>query len=158
MNNYARLLESASKQILIFSGNLSFINEKTKDFDMEKVFDSLLEKKISIKVLCRVDLAGKNNVEKLLSFNLKHGKELIEIRHHDHPLRGAIVDNNKIRLKEVNIPTLKKNELHNEISIVYYIKDKEWSEWLSKIFWKMFNSSIDSHKRLLQMQKLKEIN
>ncbi len=157
LRDYARLLEKAEKQVLIFSGNLSFINLKGKNFDMMETFESLIKKKIPIKVLCRVDLAGKSNVEKLLSLNFKHGKEMIEIRHHDQPIRGAIIDNKRIRLKEVNIPTLKKGELKEEVYVIYNIKNKEWSEWLSKIFWKMFSSSIDAKVRLVQMNKLKEL-
>lgn len=156
--DYTKLIGSTQKQILIFSGNLSFINEKTKDFDMIKVFEDLIKRKVMIKILCRIDLAGKHNVEKLLSLNFKFGKEMIEIRHHSQPLRGAVIDNNKIRLKEVSAPTLKKNELSRETSIIYSIRDNEWAEWLSRIFWKMFSSSIDAKIRLEQMQKLKNLS
>lgn len=152
---YAKLLKSAEKQVLIFSGNLSIINEKSKKFDMFDAIDYLVSKKIPVKVLCRIDLVGKQNVEKVLSLNFKYGKELIEVRHHEQPLRGAIVDNKKVRLKEINSPTSKKNELKKEIGIIYSINDKDWADWLSKIFWKMFNSSVDANLRLIEMNKIK---
>lgn len=158
LTQYAKLLSSAEKQVIILSGNLSFINEKSKNFDMLAIFESLVKKKISIKVLCRVDLIGKYNVKKLLYLNFKYGKEMVEIRHTEQPLRGAIIDNKNIRLKETNIPTDKSEETKNQSDAVYFIKDKEWTEWLSHIFWKMFNSSIDAKVRLEQMQKLRDIN
>jgi hypothetical protein len=156
LSHYAKLLLGAEKQILLFSGNLSIVNEKGKDFDMFAVFDNLVKRKIPIKVLCRVDFSGRNNVEKLLSLNFKYGKELIEVRHNEQPLRGSIIDMKSVRLKETNIPTLKTNELQKETDIVYFIKDKEWAEWISHIFWKIFSSSIDAKIRLQQIQKLRE--
>jgi len=49
----------------------------------------------------------------------------------------------------------KIHELDKKLFIFYTIKDKEWVEWLSKIFWNMFSSSVDSSKRLEEIQKLK---
>ncbi|MEK6850364.1 MAG: hypothetical protein AABX85_02190, partial [Nanoarchaeota archaeon] len=37
---YAKLLSSAEKQVIILSGNLSFINEKSKNFNMLAIFES----------------------------------------------------------------------------------------------------------------------
>jgi len=106
---------------------------------------------VSIKVICRVDVVGRENVVKLLSLNFKHGKEVVEIRHHQQPVRGAIFDKQILRLKEVlsksTYPELKKDQ------VVYYtIKDKEWAEWMSRIFWKLFARSIDGEKRLSQLK------
>ena len=143
------------KQILFFSGNLSFVNfydGKVKLFD---VLEELVKRGISIKVVCRVDFAARENVEKLLSLNFKYGKELIEIHHREQPLRATIIDNNIINLKEIEEPTGRKNELVEKTFIFYTIKNKEWNEWLSRIFWKMFSSSIDSKKRLEEMRKIK---
>jgi hypothetical protein len=95
------------------------------------------------------------NVEKMLSLNSKHGKNLIEIRHNAQPLRGAIVDNKFIRLKEEKEPTGKTNELSKKKLIFYNISDKSWADWLSRIFWKKFSNSIDANKRL---EILKQIN
>ena len=148
MKDYMDALNNAQKQILIFSGNLSFINAKTNGGEMLKTFDNLIKRNILVKVICRVDLAGRSNVEKLLALNFKYGKEMIEIRHSDQPLRGAIIDLKGLRLKEINPPTGKTNELNKEVTIIYVINDKEWIEWTSKIFWKIFSSSIDANKRL----------
>ena len=147
-------LMTAKKQLLIFSGNLSFINLKNKKIDVLGELEELVKKGVSIKVLCRVDLAGKDNVEKLLSLNYKYGKELVEIRHAEQPLRAIIYDESLATIKEVKEPTGRINELNKKIFIYYGFKDKEWIIWLRRIFWKMFSKSVDSHKRLQEIDKI----
>jgi len=154
LKEFENLLLGAKKQILFFSGNLSFINFDDGEVNVFEVLEKLVKKGISLKVICRIDFAAKQNVEKLLSLNFKYGKELIEIHNREQPLRATIVDN-IINLKEVKEPTGREKELSKKTYIFYTIKDKEWSEWLSKIFWKMFSSSIDSKKRLDELNKLK---
>jgi len=149
------MLLSAEKQVLVFSGNLSFINSRNEALDLFTIFESLVKKKISVKIICRVDFAGKANVERLLSLNFKHGREFVEIRHEEHPLRAFIIDGKMLRMKEVKEPTGKINELNKKTYLFYTIKDKEWSEWLSRIFWKMFNRSIDANKRLSELNKMR---
>ena len=147
-------INNTHRQIIFFSGNLSFINFK-------EVFESLenaVKRKVNIKIICRVDLAGKENIEKMLSLNFKYGNEVIEIHHKEQPLRGFVSDGKTIKIKEVKDPTNKENELKKQAVIFYTLKDKEWAEWLSKIFWKMFSSSINANKRIEEMNKLKTPN
>ncbi len=155
LEEFSKLLLSAQKQILFFSGNLSFVNLQDKNKDLYNVFEELAKKKISIKILCRVDLAGKENVERALSINSKYGENLIEIRHDSHPLRGVIIDGKLIRLKEIKEPTGRINELNKKLFIFYTIMEKSWAEWLSKIFWKKFSNSLDANKRLEQLKEIK---
>ncbi len=152
--DFKNILLNAKKQILFFSGNLSFINIENKEKDIYKIFEKLIQNKVNIKVLCRVDLAGIKNIERLLSLNLKHGKNLIEIRHDSHPIRGVVVDGNFIRLKEVKEPTGKIKELNKKKFIFYNISDKSWAEWLSKIFWKKFSNSMDANKRIEHLEQI----
>jgi len=152
---FRSFLLGAQKQILLFSGNLSFINLQNKNKDFISVFDELAKKKVNIKVLCRVDLVGRENVEKMLSLNSKHGHEYIEIHHAEHPLRAAIIDGRLIRLKEIARPSGKRKELGKTLLLYYTIKDKEWAEWLAKIFWKIFSSSLDANKRLQELNKIR---
>ena len=156
LKELADLLLSAEKQILVLSGNLTFVNLKNKAIDVMDILDSLVKRGISIKILCRVDVTlDIKNIEKVLALNFKYGKELIEIRHREHPLRAFIIDNKIIRIKEVKEPTGMIKELDKKVYIFYTMKDREWAEWLSKVFWKMFSSSIDSRKRLEQLKLLK---
>ncbi len=155
LREFMGYLEKTEKHILSFTGNLSWINLKDKDCDFFSVIDGLIKKGVSIKVLSRVDMASLENIEKLLSLNFKYAKEAIEIRHCEHPLRALIIDNKILRLKEIKEPTGKIHELNKKIFIFYTIKEKEWIEWLSKIFWRMFSNSIDARKRVEELKKLK---
>ena len=150
LNEYINLIKNTQKQLLIFSGNLSFINIDA----VSKVLEELVKRNISIKVVSRVDLEGKENIEKLLSLNLKHGKEQIEVRHREQPLRALITDGKILRIKEIKQPTGKKHELDKETHLFYTIKDKDWIDWTSKIFWKMFSLSVNANKRLQELNKL----
>ncbi len=149
-----KYLKQAKKQVFIFSGNLSLVNLKRKDADLFACLEQLVRQKIPIKVIARVDIAGKENVERMLSLNFKYGKEMVEIHHRDQPLRAFIVDNKVIRVKEVNEPTGKINELNKRMFLYYTIKDKEWIGWLNRIFWKMFSTAIVAEKRLDEMKKI----
>jgi hypothetical protein len=139
---------------LIFSGNLSFVNLKSKQQGFIEIMDSLVKKGVSVKVVCRVDLASIGNIEKMLSLNYKHGKESVEIRHSEQPLRAVVVDGKIASIKEIKEPTGKINELNKRIFIFYTIKDKDWIEWLCRIFWKMFSNSVDGQKRLEDLRTL----
>ena len=155
LNEFRDLLMEAKKQVLFFSGNLSFINFNDGEILLFDVIEELVKKGISIKVICRVDLIGKENIRKMLSLNFKYGKELIEIRHRKQPLRATVIDGKVINLKEVKEPTGRKSELAKKTFIFYTIKDKNWGEWISRIFWKMFSGAIGSEKRLEEIGKLK---
>ena len=76
-----KYLRQAKKQVFIFSGNLSLVNLKKKDADLFACLEQLVKQKISIKIIARVDIAGKENVEKMLSLNFKYGKEMVEIHY-----------------------------------------------------------------------------
>ena len=154
LREFADYLSKAEKQVLVFSGNLSFINLKNKEVDIFKVLEGLVKKGISIKMVCRVDLIGRDNIEKMLSLNFKYGKELIEIRHREQPLRAFIVDNKILRIREIKEPTGKIHELEEKLFLFYTIRNREWIEWISRVFWKMFSISIDSKKRIEEMKKI----
>lgn len=111
---FVEILNSAQDQILFFSGNLSFINFKDKDTDVFSVLDKLSKKGIRIKVLCRVDIESKKNVEKLLSLNHKYGKEVIEIRHREQSLRATIVDKKLVNIKEIKEPSNRQHEFNKK--------------------------------------------
>lgn len=153
LDEFAELLQEAKRQVLFFSGNLSFINFKDKKTNIFETIEELVKKGISIKVICHVDWTGKKNVEKLLSLNFKHKKNIIEIRNRQQPLRVTVIDGKIINLKEINEPTRKK-ELEKKLFVFYTIRDKQWGEWISRIFWKMFSSSISAERRIEEMDKL----
>lgn len=155
VEEFGNILLNAQKQILFFSGNLSVINLKNKKNNLFEIFEELAKKRIAVKILCRVDLAGKDNLERILALNSKYGENLIDIRYDNHPLRGAIIDGKLMRLKEIKEPTGKINELSKRAFLFYTITDRSWIDWLSRIFWKKFSNSIDANKRLEQMKMIK---
>lgn len=154
LKEYKELLLKAKKQIMFFSGNLSFINFKDKNIKIFDILEELIKRNIKIKVICKVDYTGIKNIEKLLSLNHKYAKDLIELHHSNQPLRATIIDDKYINLKEEKNPTQRKDELKQKTFIFYTINDKDWAGWITKIFFKMFNQSIDSKKRLEELNEI----
>lgn len=148
-------LRETKKQLLIFSGNLSFINLKNRSFDLFDELDKLVKRGVSIKILSRVDIAGLDNIQRVLTLNQKYGKELVEIRHREQPIRAFIFDGKFFRIKEIKEPTGKIKELDKKIFIFYTISDKAWTDWLTRVFWKMFSGSILAEKRVIEIMKLR---
>ncbi len=156
LDNLRDLLLQTEKQLLLFSGNLSFVFYKDKKIDIFSVFEELVKRGVSIKVVCRVDLTGLDNIKRLLSLNFKYGKELIEIHHKQQPLRCTVVDKKFFNIKEVFTPTSRNYELQKKTYVFYTINEKEWLDWITKIFWKMFSHSIDAGDRIEQWNKVKD--
>lgn len=152
------LLRQAKKQVLLFSGNLSWANFKQGKTRLIEIFKELTKKKINIKILTRVELDGFDNIKKFLDINNRTGKENIEIRHREHPLRAVIIDDKVISFKEIKDPkNYNKEELKKKTFIFYRITDKNWIEWLSKIFWNMFSNAIPAEKRMNEIEKIQKL-
>jgi len=150
----ALILKQTQNTLYCFSGNLSFINLKNHNINIFNILEDLVKKEVKIKVICRVDLAGIENIKKLLSLNYKYGKEFVEIRHREQPLRAMVIDNKILRIKEIKEPTGRFHELNKKTFIFYTITNKDWIKWITRIFWKMFSTSINSGKRLKEMEKV----
>lgn len=147
-------LEKTERQLLVFSGNLSWINLKAGTRLVFASLEKVVRKGIGVKILCRVDFASQENIQKALALNFTHGKELVEIRHAEQPLRGFVYDTKEARLKEIVEPTGKAHELSSRVFLFYSIKNKEWAEWLSRVFWKRFSQSVDAKVRLEELRRL----
>jgi hypothetical protein len=146
-------IASAEEQVLIFSGDLSWAIAKQKNVPLMKGFEELMQKNVPIKIVGKIDLNSMKHVDKLLQLNDKYGKELIEIRHSQQPLRAFIVDNRIMRIKEKYF--LKKQGEHN--FLFYNITDPDWINWLQKVFWQFFSTSIDAKKRITDLKTIKEM-
>jgi len=154
LKELAEIIRQTKKELISLSGNLSYINLKNKSCNIFNELESLVKKGVRIKALCRIDISGKENIEKLLSLNFKYGKDLVEIRHYEHPIRAFILDKKMIRIKEIKEPTGKIHELNKKLFIFYTIRDKDWAEWMTSVFLKMFNKSIGAEKRLQELNKI----
>jgi len=147
--NFIDSLKDAKRQILFFSGNLTFSNYAYHDKTIQSVIEELGKEKISSKILTRVELAGIKNIENVLSINKRIGYDAVEVRHCYQPLRTTIVDDKVAIFKEVFDPkNYEKGELKQKLYILYYIYDEDWIEWLQKVFWYLFRGSIDARERI----------
>lgn len=148
-------LKQASKQILIFSGNLSWVNASQGKIKIIDIIRELVKRNVSIKILARVSMVGADNAKKLLSINKEPGRDMIEIRHRYQPLRATIIDNKVIKLREIRQPGYyEPGELKKKIEIFYDIYDKDWTEWLQKVFWKMFSTAMPAEKRIKEIETI----
>jgi hypothetical protein len=151
--DYIESLKNAERQVLSFSGNLSFINYTYKNKPLLNTLEELCRKKISFKFLTRVELAGIKNIENVLAINKRIGYDAVEVRHCYQPLRASIVDDKKAVLKEILDPKdYPKGELKEKTYILYYVYDEDWIEWLQKVFWHLFRGSIDARKRIEELK------
>lgn len=149
------LLRSCHQNLFIFSGNLSFINLIEKNTKIIDVLEELLKNKISIKILTRVNFATINNIKKIDYLTKKH-PNYIEIRHCYQPLRGFIIDDKIIRLKDtVDESVYKKGEINKTINFYYNIYDEKWISWLQKTFWFFYRLSTDYRQILKEINKIK---
>lgn len=145
-------LRSAENQVLIFSGNLSWVNAIQGRVKLIDVFEELAENNISIKIICKVDLESMKNIQKMLDINYKLKKETIEIRHAEQPFRAFIVDNKWVRFKE------RKSGNKDKLAHIFYdIIDEEWVEWIQKVFWNIFRTSIKADKRIKDIETIERI-
>ncbi|MBU0958753.1 MAG: hypothetical protein KKB31_02280 [Nanoarchaeota archaeon] len=154
LEDLVNILRQTKKELISFSGNLSYLNLKKGKINIFNEIEELIKKGVRMKVLCCVDIVGQDNIKKLLSLNHKLGKNAIEIRHHEHPLRAFVIDKKIIRIKEIKEPTGRIKELDKKLFIFYTMKDKNWAEWLCNIFNKIFNNSIGAEKRLEEINKI----
>jgi len=154
--NLVNLLRSAETQILIFSGNLSWVTAKQGKENIISILEEAAERNISIKVLCKVDVESIENIKKMLELNYKLKKELIEIRHAEQPFRAFVIDDKIARFKEIKNYEEKKKE-SDKMHIFYEIRDSEWITWIQKIFWNLFRTSIKAEKRIKDIETIENI-
>ncbi|MFA5796874.1 MAG: hypothetical protein WC916_02440 [Candidatus Woesearchaeota archaeon] len=155
--NLVQSLRSAQKQVLIFSGNLSWAHASQGRRKIIDIFEELASRNVSIKILCRVDLESIQNIERMLEINHKTRKEMIEIRHSKQPFRAFIIDDTLVRFKEMKQAKPKSGAEKSALYIFYDIRDEEWVEWLSKVFWNMFRTSISGLKRMSDLRSIEKI-
>lgn len=154
-NEFANTLRSAEKQILFFSGNMTFSRMSSHDQNIRKILEELGRKKIFSKILTRVEVPGIENIRDVLSINNRIGFNAIEIRHCYQPLRTTVIDNKIATMKEILDPKdYAEGELKQKLIFIYTIYDEHWIEWLQKIFWDLFRKSIDAERRLQEFKKI----
>jgi hypothetical protein len=150
------LLRGTEKQMLLLSGSLSWANLRQNHFKTIDIFEELARRNIPIKVIANVNLDSISNVKKFLAINDRTGKQMIEVRHKEQPLRGVIIDSKLARFKEIRKPSA--NERKKKTFVFYCIYDREWIEWVQKIFWNLFSTAIPAEKRLKEIETIQKIS
>jgi len=145
----AEIFPQAKKQILIFSGNLSWSNLARGKATLLSIVESLARQGVSIKILTRVDLAGIDNIHRMLAVNQRVGKDMVEVRHCEQPLRAFVVDDSIAQFKEAKYPKdYEPGELTLTNNIFYRITDPVWVAWIQRVFWHMFAESVSAQERI----------
>ena len=148
------LLSEAQQQVLFFSGNLSWVELGP---NMQRVLEELAKKKVRIKILTRVDITSQKNTEEMLSLNQRMGWDAVEIRHCEQPLRAIVVDDRFASIKEVMSP-LYCRELKEKTFLFYLIQEQEWVSWMQKVFWNLWEQSIDAGERLKALESVNKLS
>jgi hypothetical protein len=152
------LFARAKRQILYFSGNMSFLDLTEKKKSILDIIEEAASRGVTIKVLARIDIAAIDNFQKMMQINFKIGKEAIEIRHAVQPLRGFIIDDCEVRLKEEKNPeNYRKGELKHKTRLFFEIYDEDWISWLQKVFWNYFRTSIDAKVRVKDVEMIRKL-
>lgn len=144
------LLEESVQQILFFSGNLSLLQKKELD-----ILEKLAKKRIPIKILTRIDVISQEKVALLMKLNLKVGWDAFQVRHCEQPVRAFIIDDSMTIMKDSLSPEHHR-ELKEKMYLYYILKDPEWISWLQKVFWQLWNQSIDIETRLKALKTIKK--
>jgi len=156
-DNIKDYLRSTEKQILSFSGNMSWINNTEGKEKMISVVKELAENNISLKILARITIDGIKNIKALNTINEEFGKNIIEVRHREHPLRGFVIDDKLARFREVRDPLQSKEGIPEKILLFYEIYDKEWVEWFQKVFWYFFRVATPADKRIKDLETIQNL-
>ena len=146
------LFRKSKEQILIFSGNLSFLFTEELGKKIIDIFEETLKRNVYIKVVCRINYSSMENLNKIRHlFKYKN----FELRHNYQPLRGFLVDENTGQFSEYFFTEkYKTGELEFNTQIIYSIKDEEWINWLQQVFWSLFRKSISYEKRVKEIERI----
>ncbi len=151
------VLQTAQEQILFFSGNLSWIGVGGTN-NLLHLLEELAQHKVALKILTRIELPGIETIMDVEAINHRLGREAIEIRHAQQPLRGVVIDTKLAQFKEIKNPAdFKKGELAQELHLFYSLHDEEWIEWTKKVFWYFFRTAILYQKRIADLRSVQKL-
>lgn len=143
--------ERIESELLVFSGNLSFLRYP----EIRQSFTELLERGVQAKLLCRVDLGTLENL-KTIEGLLNRFPRQFEVRHSRQPVRGFIADGKTVRLKEERMASeFKEKELSRNTRVLYEIFDSDWVSWFQNVFWYLYRTSVNYTERLAALEKVK---
>jgi hypothetical protein len=145
-------LSSAQEQVLVFSGNLSWVGGK-KGREAQEVLGELLDRGVAVKILSRVEIPSLRNLDAVYRLAGAAHAQQLEIRHMEQPLRGFVIDDARVLLRETKRPeSYRPGELDAAFSAVYEWSDPKWVSFTEKVFWQYWQNGFDAKKRLSNLQ------
>jgi len=147
----------AKRQALIFSGDFSWANLVQEGKKLIDIFEELARKGIHLSILANIDINSAENVRKVLGINEIVGKDMIEVRHCEQPLRAFVIDDRFAKLKEMKSRKTRGSPSKRRKYIFYEINDESWVNWLQKVFWRFFSSSIPAKRRMEDLRTVKRL-
>lgn len=142
----ADVINKTKDELLVFSGNLSWINfKKTRDALMKAI-----DRGVSVRIITRLDIATINNYKKAAQLS-----DEITIKHREQPLRGILADSSVCQMSDVwQASAYKQEELPSDLYVSYLVKDKKWIAFLRKLFFTMYNSAPETEMRVGALKRL----
>jgi hypothetical protein len=157
LENIITYFENTNREILIFVGNLRFLNFKIKQKTILQHLENCVKRGVSIKIITNVNIIDKENVSNLLSLNIGLAQPLVVIKHAIFPLRCYIFDDSVVRFSETVTGDGRLGHPKIKIACYYELRDTEWILWLQKIFWKEFQKSIPANMRIETLQTIQKM-
>jgi len=157
VKNFLKALGQAETKMLLFSGNLSFMNLGGEYDLILNTLEKRLEQGVNIFILTRVDVSNLKIINALLQFNNKNYQGKIEIRYAYQPLRCTVIDEKEVYLKEnfQGSNFNKDDALINEGTYIYTLTDLNWISWMIDVFWEIWRGSISAEKRIQVLKDIK---
>ena len=151
---FHNFLKSAESEIQVFAGNNSWITMKEGKTPTSIIIEQLLKRGVTIRILCRIDLTALETLNTIIPLTKKYSA-LIEVRHAQQPLRGFIIDDKKVRLKDTKEASMyKPGEVKGTIKVVYEWTDEEWTQWLQQVFWNLWKEAPTLQQRKEELEKI----
>ncbi|MDO8661256.1 MAG: hypothetical protein Q7K43_05170, partial [Candidatus Woesearchaeota archaeon] len=147
-------LEQTEQELFCFTGNMSWLHLVEDNIPVLRALEDLLKRKVHIRMVGRVDLSVMENLNKISRLLTKYAGQ-IEIHHAMQPLRGFIIDNKVVRLKDEKEAKLyRKGELKGDLRVFYDIYDPEWIYWIQQVFWNLYRGSPTAEQRIEELKKI----
>jgi hypothetical protein len=149
-----QFLRQAESEICCFSGNGSWMNMTENGKPILSTLEELLKRKVTIRMVMRIDLASMENIKRLSRLMNKYPDQL-DIRHATQPLRGFVIDGKTVRLKnELESSTYKPGEIKGNLRVFYQWQDEDWSFWTQQVFWQMHRNAPAAEQRMKELEKI----
>ncbi|MBI2565090.1 hypothetical protein HYV79_03840 [Candidatus Woesearchaeota archaeon] len=148
------LFSKAKDQVLIFGGKLSWAHLRYGNTSLIQALKELVQRGVRVKILTLIELGKTDNIEEIDAINEQLGKELVDIRHCEQPLRAFVIDSKLARFKEIKKVEESIGGFPKKTFVFYTVYDEEWIRWLHNIFFQYFNTAIPAKKRLKDVKSI----